>query len=64
MGAEMLERYEQALMAQNEAARQAIILRVEFGYSYPEIAAAMDYASANAARMAVSRALHRLAERL
>ena len=63
VGAEMLERYEQALMAQNEAARQAIILRVEFGYSYPEIAAAMGYASANAARMAVSRALHRLAER-
>ncbi|MCW8870449.1 MAG: RNA polymerase sigma factor [Proteobacteria bacterium] len=64
VGAEMLERYEQALMEQNDATRQAIILRVEFGFSYPEIAAAMDFASANAARMAVSRALHRLAERL
>ncbi|KAA3641739.1 MAG: RNA polymerase sigma factor [Proteobacteria bacterium] len=62
VGAEVLERYERSLTLLGDGARQAVVLRVEFGFSYPEIAAAMDFASANAARMAVSRALHRLAE--
>jgi hypothetical protein len=35
---------------------------VEFGYTAPEIAAAIGSPSANAARMVVSRALVRLAE--
>ena len=61
VGSEVLERYERTLLTLGDTARQAIILRVEFGFSYPEIAAAMDLSSANTARMSVSRALHRLA---
>ncbi len=37
-------------------------MRIEFGYTYPEIAEALGRPSANAARMAVSRALLRLGE--
>jgi len=44
-----------------EAAREAVILRVEMDYSYPEIAAATTCASANAARMLVARSLYKLA---
>jgi RNA polymerase sigma-70 factor (ECF subfamily) len=49
--------YEQALAQLKEADRESIILRLEFGLSYGEIAAAMRKPSANAARMCVSRAL-------
>lgn len=62
VGAEIIDQYEQALLTMTAESREAVILRVEFGFSYPEIAAAMDYASANAARMKVSRALHHLAQ--
>lgn len=61
IGTQMNERYEQALMSLGEQAREAVILRIELGYSYPEIAAATDSPSANAARMMVSRALVELA---
>jgi len=49
--------YETALAQLKEADRESIILRLEFGLSYGEIAAAMRKPSANAARMFVSRAL-------
>ena len=62
VGAEIIDKYEHALFKMTAEAREAVILRVEFGFSYPEIATAMNYASANAARMKVSRALHNLAE--
>lgn len=62
MGTEVVENYEQALMKLPSQAREAVILRVELGYSYPEIAAAIECASANAARMMVSRSLYKLAE--
>ncbi len=64
IGSEMVENYEQALTKMSKAARETVILRVEFGYSYPEIAVAMNYQSANAARMMCSRALTSLAERM
>lgn len=48
----------------SKQARETVILRVEFGYSYPEIATAMNYASANSARMMVSRALLKLADNM
>lgn len=42
--------------------RELVIGRVELGLSYPEIAVSTGRASANAARMAVVRALVRLTE--
>ncbi len=61
---ETVERYERSLLLLSEKAREAVILRVEMGFSYPEIAAAMQQKSANAARMLVSRSLTQLAERM
>lgn len=61
IGSETLKRYEESLLKLNEAEKEAIILRVEFGFSYIEIAAAIGANSANAARMKVTRALSRLA---
>lgn len=62
IGREALEAYEEALASLPEEQQEAVILRIEFGYSYPEIAEALERPSANAARMMVSRALVRLAE--
>ncbi|HVS15210.1 MAG TPA: sigma-70 family RNA polymerase sigma factor [Thermoanaerobaculia bacterium] len=62
LGREVVENYERALAELPEAQQEAVILRVEFGYSYPEIAAALGRPSANAVRMMVSRALVALAE--
>lgn len=56
------ERYEAALETLREEERDIIIARIEIGLSYPEIAAHLGKPSADAARMAVSRALVRLAE--
>jgi RNA polymerase sigma-70 factor, ECF subfamily len=64
IGREALARYEAALSELTDDQREAAILRVEFGLSYPEIAEAMGKPSPNAARMLVVRALIRLAERL
>jgi RNA polymerase sigma factor (sigma-70 family) len=64
IGTEVLEKYERALMAVDEKSREAIILRVEFVFSYAEIAAALNAPSVNAARMTVSRALVKLAEQM
>ena len=62
MGREVVERYEAGLAELGEQQREAVILRLEFGYSHQEIAEAVGSASANSARMLVSRALLRLAE--
>ena len=62
IGREMLECYESALMRLTSEQREAAVLRLEFGLSYPEIAEAMGKPSANAARMLVVRALVPLAE--
>ncbi len=62
VGRETMARYEGALAALPEEHREAVILRIEFDYSYPEIAEALGRPSANAARMAVTRALVKLAE--
>lgn len=64
LGRQAMERYEEALGALHEDHRQAVILRVELGMPFEEIARALEKPSANAARMAVTRALARLAERL
>lgn len=64
LGRQKLETYERALAELPETHRQAVILRVEFGMSFEEIARALERPSANAARMTVARALEKLAERL
>ena len=64
IGRERLERFERALERLPEEPRQAVILRVEFGYSHQQIADALGKPSANAARMTVARALLDLAQAL
>jgi RNA polymerase sigma-70 factor (ECF subfamily) len=61
IGQEALERYEAALERLKPADRHAIILRVELGCPIAEVADALDKPSLDAARMAVTRALVRLA---
>jgi RNA polymerase sigma-70 factor (ECF subfamily) len=64
IGRELLDRYDRALERLPEEEKEAVIARIELGYSYAEIADALGRPSADAARMAVSRALVRLAEEL
>jgi RNA polymerase sigma-70 factor (ECF subfamily) len=64
IGSEALARYEAALGRLRPGERELVIARVELGQSYQQIAAAHGKASADAARMAVSRALLRLAEEM
>jgi len=59
-----LERYELALERLPAPNRQAIVARVELGMSWDEVARATGKPSADAARMAVSRALRNLAEEM
>lgn len=56
--------YERGLAELTPAQRDAVVLRVEFGLTFPEIAAELELASADAARMRVARALVALAERM
>ena len=64
IGKELLERYERALASLPEEQQEAIILRVEMGFSHEQIAEALGKRTANAARMVVSRALLRLSEEM
>ncbi len=64
LGVETLEQYESALMQLSTKTREAVILRLEFGYTFPEVAAALPCNSANAARMLVTRGVAKLAELL
>lgn len=61
VGRETVEDYEQALQRLRPEDREAIIARVEIGYTYDELAVALGKPSADAARKATSRALLRLA---
>ncbi len=62
LGLEKLAAYEAGLMKLTEEQREAVLLRVEMGFSYLEIADAIESPSPNAARMLVVRGLARLAE--
>ncbi len=62
IGREAVEAYETALTTLSEEQRQAVVMRVEFGYTHQEVADALGKPSANAARMVVARALLRVAE--
>src|SRR4029453_2724824 len=64
IGREKVEAYEKALEHLKPEEREAIIARVELGYSYEELAVMLDKPSADAARKAARRALVRLAEEM
>ena len=64
IGREALDRYERALQRLKPNEREAIIARVELGYSYDELAQALGKATPDAARKAAQRALVRLAEEM
>jgi RNA polymerase sigma-70 factor (ECF subfamily) len=64
IGQEALERYERALLRLSEGDREAVLCRVELGLDYGRIAETLGKPSPDAARMAVSRALVRLAREM
>jgi RNA polymerase sigma-70 factor, ECF subfamily len=64
IGSEAVERYEAALARLSPEQREAIVARVEMDCSYQEVAQAIGKPSPDAARMAVSRALLRLAQEM
>jgi len=62
IGKQGFDRYEKALKTLKPADRDAIVARIELQQSYEEVAIALGKPNANAARMAVTRALARLIE--
>ena len=64
IGREGVARYEAALQLLRPADREAIIGRLELQYDYQELAVILGKPNANAARVAVTRALARLMEHL
>ena len=62
IGRQTLARYEQSLARLSEDEREAVLARVELGKSYAEVAELLGKPSADAARMAVTRALLKLAK--
>jgi RNA polymerase sigma-70 factor (ECF subfamily) len=61
VGQQAADRYEQALARLRQEDREAIIARVEMGYSYERLAEALEKPTPEAARKAARRALLRLA---
>ena len=64
IGGETLERYEAALQRLPKVDREAIVLRIELGLPYAEIAQALGKPSVPATHVAVSRALVKLAKEM
>ena len=64
VGVQMLGRYDMALQRLREADRELVVARVELGLDYDEIAGLLDKPSIPATRVAVSRALVRLASEM
>lgn len=64
IGRELAAHYEKSLLRLDESDRAALFLRIEMGMHYQEMADAMDKPSADAARMAVNRAVVRLAREM
>lgn len=64
IGREAVERYEEALNRLSPIDREAIVGRIELGLTNEELADALGKPSPNAARMAVERALFRLAKEM
>ena len=64
VGREGVERYEAALARLRPIDREAVVGRLELQYDYDELAVLLNKPNANAARVAVTRALARLVERM
>jgi RNA polymerase sigma-70 factor (ECF subfamily) len=64
IGLENTERYEAAMLRLKDTDREAIVARVELRYSYQELAVALGKPSPDAARVAVARAVYRLAREI
>jgi RNA polymerase sigma-70 factor (ECF subfamily) len=64
IGRQAVERYDRALEALRPEDRQLVIARVEFGFSNEDLARAFGKPSPNAARVALQRALLRLAQEM
>jgi RNA polymerase sigma-70 factor (ECF subfamily) len=64
MGIENPAGYYAALLTLRDVDREAIVARVELRYSYQELAVALGKPSADAARVAVARAVYRLAREI
>lgn len=64
IGAEALERYEEALRTLPDEQQEAVLMRLEMGLSYKQIAEALGSDSPNAVRMSIQRALTCLAKRM
>lgn len=64
LGTDLVGVYERALAELKEDQQEAIVLRVEFGFTYREIAEALGRRSPNAVRMEISRGLAVLASRM
>jgi RNA polymerase sigma-70 factor (ECF subfamily) len=62
VGSDLVERYEHALATMPAAEQTLLHLRIELGCDYDEIAEMAERPSRDAARVAVARALRRLAE--
>lgn len=62
IGHAAVERYERALATLRQEDREAVVARIELGYTNDEIAELLGKPSANAARMAVERAIVKLAK--
>ncbi len=64
IGKEAMLRYESALARLSDVERELVLSRIELGLSYNEIAEAAHKPSPDAARMAVARALVRMAKEM
>lgn len=62
IGNEVIARYEAALASLDPDVQEAVIARIELGFSYSEIAESLGKPSADAVRMVVNRAIRKLAE--
>ena len=62
VGTDLLDRYERALATLKDADRELLHLRIELDFDYAEIMAMTAHPSPDAVRVAVRRALTRLAE--
>jgi RNA polymerase sigma-70 factor (ECF subfamily) len=64
IGREGIERYERALAALAANDREALVARLELGYSYDEVAEMLQKPSVDAARKTVERAVVRLVQEM
>ena len=64
IGREGVARYERARAALSPLDRAAVVMRLEWGFSYGEVANELDFSSADTARMSVRRAILRMAKDL